>query len=246
MKNAIYKTILNSKLKKFVLLIDPDKHNEKSLAGLGTVLKNSATDFIFIGGSLVSEKLDSFINILRTYTTVPVILFPGSLLQLSDKADGILLLSLISGRNAEYLIGNHVLAAPFLKKSKMEVIPTGYILLEDSAVSSVEYISNTKPIPRNKTDLIVATAIAGEFTGNKLLYLEAGSGAKNSVDTNIIKLVKNSISIPLIIGGGMKTPDDVQEAYSAGADIVVVGTAIEENPDLLIAMAAVSNEFGLV
>lgn len=243
MNNSIYKSILNSKSKKFVLLIDPDRHSKESLKETCKLVNISAVDFLFIGGSLVSERLDMAINEIHEHTSVPVILFPGSLLQLSDKADGILLLSLISGRNPDLLIGNHVLAAPFLKKSRIEVIPTGYILIDGENVSSVEYISNTKPIPQNKPDIVVATAIAGEMTGNKLIYLESGSGAKKCIDTNLIQLVKKNISVPLVVGGGIKTPKNVEEAFTAGADIVVVGTAVENNPELLFPMAEVSTLF---
>lgn len=243
MKSAIYKTMLNSKSKKFVLLIDPDKHNTKSLKEICTLVNKSAVDFIFVGGSLVSERLDSAINQIHDDCSVPVILFPGNLLQLTDKADAVLLLSLISGRNPELLIGNHVLAAPFLKKCNMEVIPTGYILIDGGSVSAVEYVSNTKPIPQNKPDLIIATAIAGEMAGNKLIYLEAGSGAKSFIHTGLINSVRKNISVPLIAGGGFRTPEDIHGAFAAGADMVVIGTAIEENPELLVPMAAVSNMF---
>ncbi|MFO7658446.1 MAG: geranylgeranylglyceryl/heptaprenylglyceryl phosphate synthase [Bacteroidales bacterium] len=241
MKEPIYKMILNTKAKKFVLLIDPDKHDEASVKNLAGLMQESAVDFIFIGGSLVSGRIDQTVLQLKELTNVPVILFPGNLLQLTDKADAILLLSLISGRNPDYLIGNHVLAAPFLKKRNIEVIPTGYILVSDENRSSVEYISNSKPIPPDKTDIATATAIAGEMLGNRLIYLEAGSGARKRVPAGMIAAVKNNISVPLIVGGGIKNPEDVREAYLSGADMVVVGTAIENNPDLLAEMSRVSN-----
>lgn len=246
MNTGIYKLILNSKAKKFVLLVDPDKHDESSLKHLTGLISTSAVDFIFIGGSLVSERLDFAVEQLKKQTRIPVILFPGNLLQLTDKVDAVLLLSLISGRNPDYLIGNHVLAAPFLKKSRMEVIPTGYLLVSDENRSSVEYISNSKPIPPDKTDIVIATAIAGEMLGNRLIYLEAGSGANNRISNNLIAAVKKNISVPLIVGGGISTAEDVKEIFLSGADIVVVGTAIEKNPGKLIEMSEVSNIVNLV
>ena len=165
------------------------------------------------------------------------------MLQISNDADGILFLSLISGRNPEYLIGNHVVAAPLLKKSKLEILPTGYILIESGNLTSVEYISNTLPIPANKVDIAVATAIAGEMLGNKLIYLEAGSGAKYHVNKNIISKVKENINIPLIVGGGIKTNEEISEVCKAGADIVVIGTAIEKEPDLLKNFSEIVHSF---
>jgi geranylgeranylglyceryl phosphate synthase family protein len=155
------------------------------------------------------------------------------LLQLSNKADAILLLSLISGRNPEYLIGNHVIAAPFLKKWGIVVIPTGYILIGEGNSTSVEYISNTKPIPSDKFDLVIATAIAGEMMGNKLIYLESGSGATKSIDPELVKEVKRHISVPLIVGGGIREPGQLRIISEAGADIFVVGNAIENNLEIL-------------
>lgn len=245
MNKNIYQSILNSKAKKFVLLIDPDKHDEASLSYLVKNIGNSATDFIFIGGSLVSDRLDHAVDTIKKHTDIPVILFPGNLLQLTEKVDAILLLSLISGRNPDYLIGNHVLAAPFLKKSNLEIIPTGYILISDENTSSVEYISNTKPIPSDKTDIVVATAIAGEMLGNRLIYLEAGSGAKRSVPCELVSAVRKNISVPLIVGGGIQTVDDVRNIYLSGADIIVVGNAVENNPDMLMKMGEVSNSLTL-
>jgi len=171
-------------------------------------------------------------------------LFPGSLLQLSDKADGILLLSLISGRNPDYLIGNHVLAANFLKKSGLEIIPTGYILIDGKSVSSVEYISNTRPIPVEKPDIVVATALAGEMLGHKLIYLEAGSGADRRISEQVVAEVKKNIGIPLMVGGGIRNPEDVLNLYRAGADIIVIGTAAEEDPHILSKMAAMRDKYG--
>jgi len=246
MNKGIYKSILNSKAKKFVLLIDPDKHTESSLSYLAKIINDSATDFIFIGGSLVSGRLDSAIDIIKNHTGIPVILFPGNLLQLTDKADAVLLLTLISGRNPDYLIGNHVLAAPFLKKSHLEIISTGYILVSDENTSSVEYISNTKPIPADKTDIVIATAMAGEMLGNRMIYLEAGSGAKKRISHELISAVRRSISVPLIVGGGISSSEDVRDIYLAGADIVVVGNAIENDPDMIREMGEISNILNMI
>ncbi|MFP4621283.1 MAG: geranylgeranylglyceryl/heptaprenylglyceryl phosphate synthase [Bacteroidales bacterium] len=230
------------KQKLFSLHIDPEKHHQKSLEHLINLANASEVDFILTGGSLLSDTLDHTIKIIRDLTDIPVILFPGNLMQVSKYADGILFLSLISGRNPELLIGNHVLAANMLKKSGIEVIPTGYILINGGNVSSVEYISNTKPIPGNKPDIIASTAIAGELLGHRLIYLESGSGANQSVYSKAIKHVKKHINTPLLVGGGLKTPEEVERVCHAGADMVVVGNAIEDSPDNLKSMSSVIKE----
>lgn len=219
--------------KKFALLIDPDKYKVHTLIATLYAADELRIDLILVGGSLVSDRIDSTIEIIRKNTNIPVVLFPGSLMQLSNKADALLLLSLISGRNPEYLIGNHVLAAPYLKKSNLEIIPTGYILVGDRNTSSVEYISNTQPIPSDKFDMVSATAMAGEFMGNRLIYLESGSGAESPVSPALIEEVKRNISVPLIVGGGLRTPRQVSAVSKAGADMIVVGNAIENNLELL-------------
>jgi len=235
----IYNTLIATPAKKIALLIDPDNHTDSSLVTTLSVAGDATIDFILVGGSLVSIPIDHTIEIIKKASPLPVILFPGSLLQLSDKADGILLLSLISGRNPDYLIGNHVLAAHFLKKSGLEIIPTGYIIIDGKSVSSVEYISNTRPIPVEKSDIVVATALAGEMLGHKLIYLEAGSGADRRVSERVVTEVKKNIRIPLMVGGGIRTPEDARSLYQAGADIIVVGTAAEEDPEILLKIAAV-------
>ncbi|MBN2763811.1 MAG: phosphoglycerol geranylgeranyltransferase, partial [Bacteroidales bacterium] len=202
----IYNTLLTSPEKKFALLIDPDNHNDESLVKALTIANKTTLDFILVGGSLVSKPIDHTVTVIKKTSSVPVILFPGSLLQLSEKADGILLLALISGRNPDYLIGNHVLAAHFLKKSSLEIIPTGYILIDGKSISSVEYISNTRPIPVEKPDIVVATAMAGEMLGHKMIYLEAGSGADRRVSEKVVAEVRKHIGIPLMVGGGIRTP----------------------------------------
>lgn len=215
--------------KKIILLLDPDKLGLQKIIATLHAAQEANLSMIFVGGSLTSENIDITIDAIRKHTSLPIVLFPGSLMQLSVKADALLLLSLVSGRNPEYLIGNHVQAAAFIKKSQLEVIPTGYILIDGGNVSSVQYVSNTQPIPSDKTDIAVATSIAAEMLGHKLIYLEAGSGAKRPVPEELIKEVKRSISIPLIVGGGLNTPEKVSAAFNAGADIVVVGNAIEKN-----------------
>lgn len=232
------------KRKLFALHVDPDKHSDGSLERIGKAASKYNVDFILAGGSLISNPIDHVISILKKNTDVPVFLFPGNVMQISANADGIFLLCLISGRNPEYLIGNHVIAAPVLKKTGLEIIPTSYILIENGRLTSVEYISNTRPIPADKVELAVATALAGEMLGHKLLYLEAGSGAIEPVKTNLIAEVKRSISIPLIVGGGIQTPDQVKAIYTAGADVIVIGTALEMDEKNIEILANVASSFG--
>ncbi len=239
-KTRIYNYIVSKNSRKLAILIDPGKQNDESLSETIKIADQARVDFILVGGSLVTKYIHDVVNIIKNSTNIPVILFPGNLMQLSDNADGILLLSLISGRNPDYLIGNHVLAASYLKNSGLEIIPTGYILIGTQCTSSVEYISNTKPIPADKPELIVATAIAGELLGNKIIYLEAGSGSCSRVKRNIIAEVKRNISIPLAVGGGVRTREDMKDIYEAGADIVVIGSAIEENPAMIKTFAEVA------
>lgn len=239
-QNAIYNTLLKikeNKGKSLAILIDPDKIDTNKCTQLLNYCKENAPDFFMVGGSLITtNQTDTIIDCMKTnpYTAnIPVLLFPNSYLHLSNKADGILFLSLISGRNPEYLIGNHVIAAPLLKQSKLEVIPTGYILVNCGNQTTVEYISNTKPIPYNKNDIAICTALAGEMLGLKMIYMDGGSGAKQAISPEMISAVKQQLDIPLIIGGGIRTVDAMQIAFEAGADMVVVGSAIEQNPDLL-------------
>lgn len=224
---------------KIALLIDPDKHNVPGLIATVYAANEAGVKVIFVGGSLLSTEIDTTVEIIKKHTDIPVFLFPGSIMQISSKADALLFLSMVSGRNPEYLIGNHVLAAPYIRKTKLEVIPTGYILIEGGATTSVEYISNTKPIPSAKTDIIVSTAMASEMLGHKLIYLESGSGALNHVPPNVIAEVKRNISVPLIVGGGINTPEKFKVVAEAGADIVVVGTAVENNIANLSKLAGV-------
>ncbi len=230
----IYKNIVSSKNTRHIaLLLDPDKQNMVNLEYVLDLANKSSVSFILVGGSLVNTDIDEFVRTIKLHTDLPLILFPGSALQFSSNADAILLLSLISGRNPEFLIGNHVQVAYRLKQSGIEIIPTGYLLIESGGSSSVQYMSNTLPIPSNKIEIAAATALAGEQLGLKMIYLEAGSGAKNHVPIELIRLVKKEISIPLIVGGGLKTVDQINAVFAAGANVVVLGNGIENNPELL-------------
>jgi phosphoglycerol geranylgeranyltransferase len=220
--------------KSVALLLDPDKAMGESLSRILKTASECNTDYIFTGGSLTFTGIDKLVRSVKEKCRIPVVLFPGNLLQLTHEADAILLLSLISGRNPELIIGNHVLAAPYLKDVKEKLISTGYILINCGTKTSVEYMSQTEAIPSDKTDIVVATALAGEMLGMKLIYLEAGSGALKPVPPSVIKAVKENISIPIAVGGGLKTKKEIEEAYSSGADLVVLGNGVEQNPDLLI------------
>jgi phosphoglycerol geranylgeranyltransferase len=230
---SIYHNIItakNSKEKLLAILLDPDKINWQSLSHLIAKINQSPATHIFIGGSQVfSNKIDELISEIKQGCNLPVILFPGNPSQISDKADGILFLSLISGRNPDFLIGHQVKAAPILKKSNIEIIPTGYILIGSNNETAVARISKTNPMSVENPDFILATAQAGEMLGKKLIYLEAGSGARNPVPADIIALISQNIKIPLIVGGGIVTLDGIKKAQDAGADIVVIGTAFEND-----------------
>jgi len=248
---TIYQDILHRTeqgRKQLAVLVDPDKLLNKEVENIAVSAAKSKVDYFFVGGSLlVNNELDLCIKTLKANSEIPVILFPGNNMQLSWKADAILFLSLISGRNAEMLIGRHVIAAPYLKLSPLEVISCGYMLVESGKSTTVQYMSNTMPIPSDKMDIAICTAIAGEMLGLKMIYLEAGSGALHSVPISMIEQVKQNISIPLIVGGGLRTPDNANEAAMKGADIIVVGTAFEKNSALVSEMAdAVHNASKIV
>jgi putative glycerol-1-phosphate prenyltransferase len=229
----IYNSISENGKKKIAILIDPDRNTPDSLEQILNNSNQYGVDYIFVGGSLLVGSISETISLIKGLTHIPVLIFPGNVIQISDKADGILFLSLISGRNPEYLIGQHVISAHTLKKSGLEIIPTAYILIENGRTTSVEYISNTVPIPADKPEIVVATALAGEMLGMKLIYLEAGSGAAKSVALGIISEVKKNTGIPLIVGGGIRNGEDAGKIFASGADLVVVGSAIEENPDII-------------
>ena len=228
---SIYeKIITNNHRKAFAVLIDPDKYDKKGLDPVISSAIESSVDFILVGGSLLTyDHLEETIQFIKERTAIPVILFPGSIMQINEKADALLFLSLISGRNADLLIGKHVIAAPYLKKSKLEILPTGYMLVEGGPLTTAQYISNTIPIPRLKDDIAACTAMAGEMLGLRLIYMDAGSGADLPISPSMIKKVRESISIPLIVGGGIRTPEQAIESCKAGADMIVVGNAIEND-----------------
>lgn len=220
--------------KQFAILIDPDKENEDSLEALCELANLHNVDYLFVGGSLLTQDcLSDCIEVIKLHTQIPVVLFPGDNLQINSHADAILFLSLISGRNPDLLIGKHVISAPILKESELEVIPTGYMLIDGGTPSSVSYMSNTTPIPANKRDIAVCTAMAGEMLGLKLIFMDAGSGAINPVSEAVVSAVKKSIDIPLIIGGGVRSAEKAKSLFDAGADVIVVGNAIEKNRDLI-------------
>jgi putative glycerol-1-phosphate prenyltransferase len=231
---AIYDKFTDRSRKKLAVLIDPDKPTDAQIISIVEKAKAADVDFFFVGGSLlVTDSLDHCIKLIKANCDIPVLIFPGNSLQISKYCDGFLLLSLISGRNAEMLIGRHVIAAPYLKLYGNEIIPTGYMLIDSGKATSVSYMSDTTPIPHDKDDIALCTAIAGEMLGLKLIYLEAGSGALIPVSTSMISKVSQMIKIPLIVGGGIKTPEMAAEAVKAGADVIVIGTAFEKEPDML-------------
>lgn len=247
MSNAIYNSLVSSKAKgekKFVVLIDPDKLRLNNIDHIINISKKSKVDYFFIGGSLVvNNMLDQCLVKIREACDIPMILFPGSSLQISYRADALLFLSLISGRNAELLIGKQVQTAPYIKMSPLEYISTGYMLVDGGIPTTVSYISNTQPIPNNKVDIAMATAMAGEMLGHKLIYMDAGSGAKVPISTDMIGAVAGAIDIPLIIGGGIKDPQKAFDNVRAGADIIVVGDAIEKDPSLIVDLSAAVHSF---
>lgn len=229
----LYRIILEKRelnQKMIAVLLDPDQCKGSLLSATIAELKTATPDFVFVGGSHAVNSVNSIIEILKEETDCPVILFPGDASQFSIKADALLYLSLLSGRNAEFLIGQHINSSVSIKKSMIEVIPTGYLLIEGNKTSSVEYISNTRPIPRDKKDIALSTAVAGELLGMRLIYLEAGSGAKQVVPLDMIKHLSTELSIPMMVGGGIGTEEQLTDAFRAGADIVVVGNAFESNP----------------
>ncbi len=234
-QDILKRTELGSK--QLAVLVDPDKLQNKDVENIAINAAKSGVDYFFVGGSLlVNNELDQCIKTLKANSEIPVILFPGNNMQLSWKADAILFLSLISGRNAEMLIGRHVIAAPYLKLSPLEVISCGYMLVESGKATAVQYMSNTMPIPSDKLDIAICTAIAGEMLGLKLIYLEAGSGAQHSIPISMIEQVKQNLTIPLIAGGGLRTPEAVNQAAVAGADIIVIGNAFEKNSGMISEM----------
>lgn len=216
------------------LLIDPDKCSENELVKLVENPAYQGVDFLFVGGSLItSGNMEDSLKAIRGVTSKDCVIFPGGPEQISEQADAILLLSLISGRNPDLLIGKHVESAFRLKQSGLEVISTGYILLDGGRTTTVSYISNTVPIPQDKAGIATSTAVAGEMLGNKLIYLDCGSGALHSANPSLVQKVRSNVNIPVVVGGGIRTREEAEALFHAGADVVVVGNKIEEDPDFL-------------
>jgi putative glycerol-1-phosphate prenyltransferase len=230
-------------LKKLAVLIDPDRIRLGKMDQVIDLSVHAGVDYFFIGGSLiVNNQLDACLQAIRDRCDIPMVLFPGDSFQLSYKADAILFLSLISGRNAELLIGKHVITAPYLKMSPLEVIPTGYMLVDGGVPTTVSYISNTSPIPAGKSDIAVCTAIAGEMLGLKCIYMDAGSGASQPISADMIESVSGAVNVPIIVGGGIRTAEKARENIEAGADVLVVGNAFEKDPSLILSIAqAIAN-----
>jgi len=250
MKMPVYQSLLKKKQngkKSFAVLVDPDKVSASSLQELIVLATDANVDYFFVGGSLViSDHLDERIQQIKSSCTIPVLLFPGSPSQISRHADALLYLSLISGRNADMLIGQHVISAPFVKKSGLEIISTGYMVIDGGAATTVSYISNATPIPHNKPDIALCTALAGEMLGMKLIYMDSGSGAEKAISEEMISTVAKNTEVPVIVGGGIR---DAEKAYlncKAGADVIVVGNAIEKNASLISEMASAIHQAQVV
>jgi phosphoglycerol geranylgeranyltransferase len=241
MGNDIYQSLLKAKTtreKQFAVLIDPDKLKMANVDNIIHLAENASVDCFFVGGSLlVNDVMNDCIDMIRRVSNIPIIIFPGSAMQINYNADAILYLSLISGRNPDLLIGRHVESAPMLHRSPLEVISTGYMLIDGGKPTTASYISNTHPIPRDKDDIALCTALAGELLGLKTIFMDAGSGAEKAVSTSMIKIVSSQLSIPLIVGGGIRTPEKAAANVVAGADVVVIGNAIERDPTLLMELS---------
>ena len=222
----------------FALLIDPEKCSDEWLCQILSTINNQQSTvngqlFIFVGGSQLKESIHNTVERIKRLTSVPVVMFPGDVLQFADNVDALLFLTLASGRNAKYLIEQHINAAPMIKKTGVETIPTGYILIDGGKLTAVERVSHTTPYSAEDVNLIANTALACQLLGHKMVYLEAGSGANHPVPQNVIRTIRKTIDIPLIVGGGIKTPEMMQCAFEAGADLVVVGNHIESHPEEL-------------
>lgn len=242
MAPSVYQSLTQRKLKaqkSFAILIDPDKVSMNDVDEICRRAVDAKVDYLLAGGSLVvSNRLDEVIVRIRQVCKIPVLLFPGSPAQVSKHAHALLYLSLISGRNPELLIGQHVISAPFIRQSGLEIISTGYMLVDGGAPTTASYISNALPLPFDKPEIAICTAMAGEMLGMKVIYLDAGSGAKRPVTETLISAVADNISVPLIVGGGIATPEKAYHSSKAGADLVVVGNAIEKEPALIAEMSS--------
>lgn len=235
-------SLLQSSSKAIAVLVDPEKFVKGDNFAFLQKLKIAQPDFLFIGGSTVTRKdFDACIEVLKSNCTIPLVIFPGASHQIHEKADALLFLSLISGRNPDYLIGHHIQAADELENMDIEIIPTSYLLIDGGKKTSVEYVSQTTPIPNDQADIARKIALAGKLQGKKLTYLDCGSGAHQTVSTKMIQQVK-SIGLPLIIGGGIRSIEKIQELHSAGANVVVIGNKIEEDIDFLLDLANLQKE----
>ncbi len=236
----------NRNQKQLAVLVDPDKLNNDQLELLTSTSQKADVDFFFVGGSLLtSGSLDTCVKILKANSNIPVVLFPGNTYQVSNHADAILFLSLISGRNPDMLIGMHVISAPYIKMSGLEVVPTGYMLIDSGKPTAVTYMSNSFPIPSDKKDIAACTAMAGEMLGMKLIFMDAGSGAQRTVSEEMISFVKQSVDVPIIIGGGIKTEEKLESVLLAGADIAVIGNKFESDPGMIASFAEKVKEINI-
>jgi len=242
MSNGIYHSLTERKRlgkKSFAVLIDPDKVDDRKVEQLIGLAIDAGVDYFLVGGSLVvSNYLDGCVSLIKSQCKIPVILFPGSPSQVCPFADALLYLSLISGRNADLLIGQHVISAPAVRQSGLEIMPTGYMVIDGGAPTTVSYISNAAPLPADKNEIAICTAMAGEMLGMKLIYMDAGSGARRAISESMIAGVSASIQVPLIVGGGIIEPEKAYLNCRAGADLIVVGNAIEKDASLIKEMAA--------
>lgn len=249
-ENNIYQSIIKNTsngVKMFGVLIDPDKQNVKELIETVRICNESDVDYFFVGGSIITHgDMQKTTRLIKENSTKPIIIFPGNPDQISDYADAILFLSLISGRNPEFLIGHQVSAAPILKSTNLEVIPTGYLLVDCGTTTTAIYVSDTNPIPHDNAEIAANTALAGEYLGLKLTYIDGGSGAKKCISTAMISKTKDTLNGPLIIGGGIRTSQAAKEIYKAGADIIIVGNGAEENRNLITNIAEMKHQFNSI
>lgn len=247
MSKGILKEIQKKKalgVKSLAVLVDPDHSSLKNFERTIELANSSKVDYIFIGGSLlIQDRMDECIKFIRETSKIPIVIFPGNNYQINSNADAILLLSLISGRNPDYLIGKHVESSMRLYSSKLEIISTAYLLIDGQNSNTAAYISQTLPIPRDKSEIALATAMAGQMLNMQLLYLDAGSGAKNPVPVAMIEKLQSFIDNPIIIGGGIRDEETVYQIFHAGADLVVIGNALEQNPNQIKSIMEVVHNF---
>ncbi|SHI44171.1 putative glycerol-1-phosphate prenyltransferase [Hymenobacter daecheongensis DSM 21074] len=247
---SLYETLSKRRArgqKSLAVLLDPDNLDEAGCRKLLQLSESHAVDYFFMGGSLVMNSHQaSLIRLIKGLSTIPVLLFPSHSLHLDTQADGILLLSLISGRNPDFLIGQHVVAAPLLRASNLQILPTGYMLVDTGRQTTASYMSGTTPLPHDKPGIAACTAMAGEQLGLRLMFLDGGSGAKYPVSSSMIRAVRQAVELPIIVGGGLNTAEKAHDALAAGADIIVVGNQIEKAPEFLGEVSKVVHTFNTV